>query len=880
MSIDSLRAALSERYAITRELGAGGMATVYLAEDIKHQRQVAIKVLRPELAAVLGADRFVQEIHTTAQLQHPNILPLFDSGSAEGFLYYVMPFVDGESLRDKLNRETQFGISESVRLISEIADALHYAHQQGVVHRDIKPENILLHAGRPMVADFGIALAVSAAAGGRMTETGLSLGTPHYMSPEQATAEKNITSRSDVYSLAAVLYEMLTGNPPHTGASVQQIIMKIVTEDAVPVRTLRKSVPANVEAALSKALEKVPADRFESAKALSDALHDTAFRLDTVGHAGGSQATAAGTWRHRLRDPFFAVPSAVAVAAIALAVAAFVIRRVPAADDAPTIRTVLTGLSPERTRLGGRRVAISSDGKTLVVGGPDEMLYVRQADDTTFRQIPGTKGALHPAISPDGDWVAFTQGMGLVKVQLNGGPVVTIAESGSNPHWFAQDSIIYDYAGVLYIAVSGKSSRIADVHGGRPFMLPDRSGVLFEERSIGVMSTGGVMLLELATGETSLLVPGGSNPRYIPAGELLYGDYSLQAVFAAHFDLAKHKTSGAPVPVLPSVAVFGGGAVQMDVSDNGTLVYIGASARSEQYRLFWIDMVGAVTPLSLEPGAPSLPRISHDGSRLAYYESTGRSFAAYVYDFATGARTAFPGSLGGYAVWLPGDTSIYLSGPGSTVLAATDGSGHARSIEYSARGPIVGVSPDGEWVIVEEFNGPTAPDILIARGNTDTLDARPYLHATWAEMQPIVSPDGHWMAYVSDETGSGEVYIRSFPDPGPAARISTGGGSNPLWAPDGSALYYISSSDMYRAQLRIGDVTLVISRRKLFTVPLQFDFEVRVQQIDIAPDGSRFVVAALDPATAEQDGGRQSPGVGTMFLVANWFSELKTAMAH
>jgi serine/threonine-protein kinase len=268
------------------------MATVYLAEDIRHKRRVALKVLKPELAAVLGAERFVQEITTTAALQHPHILPLFDSGTAGGFLFYVMPFIDGETLRAKLDRETQLGIDEAVKLTTAVADALDYAHRHGVIHRDIKPENILLHEGRPMVADFGIALAVSAAAGGRMTETGLSLGTPHYMSPEQATAEKEITARSDVYSLASVLYEMLTGSPPHVGASAQQIIMKIVTEEAAPVTRLRKSVPPNVAAAVARALEKLPADRFEGAKAFAEALGTESFRY--TGIAGSAASGVAG----------------------------------------------------------------------------------------------------------------------------------------------------------------------------------------------------------------------------------------------------------------------------------------------------------------------------------------------------------------------------------------------------------------------------------------------------------------------------------------------------------------------------------------------------------------------------------------------------------
>jgi tRNA A-37 threonylcarbamoyl transferase component Bud32/Tol biopolymer transport system component len=300
MSLDSLRAALADRYAIERELGQGGMATVYLAHDLKHDRPVAIKVLKPELAAVLGAERFIQEIKTTAALSHPHILPLFDSGSADGQLYYVMPYIEGETVREKLNRETQFGIDEAVKITTEVADALDYAHRHGVIHRDIKPENILLHDGRPMVMDFGIALAVSAAAGGRMTETGLSLGTPHYMSPEQATADKTITNRSDIYSLGAVLYEMLAGNPPHIGSSAQQIIMKIIAEPTQAVTVFRRSVPANVAAAVQKALEKLPADRFETANELGAALADPHFTTATT---AGNADTARG-FRRWIRNPW------------------------------------------------------------------------------------------------------------------------------------------------------------------------------------------------------------------------------------------------------------------------------------------------------------------------------------------------------------------------------------------------------------------------------------------------------------------------------------------------------------------------------------------------------------------------------------------------
>ncbi|HEV8395869.1 MAG TPA: serine/threonine-protein kinase, partial [Vicinamibacterales bacterium] len=344
---ERLNAALSARYRIEKQLGQGGMATVYLAQDLKHDRKVAVKVLKPELAAVLGAERFVVEIKTTAALQHPHILPLFDSGTADGFLYYVMPYIDGETLRNKLDRETQLGIAEAVKITTDVADALDYAHRHGVIHRDIKPENILLHDGRPVVADFGIALALSAAAGGRMTETGLSLGTPHYMSPEQATAEKEITNRSDIYSLGCVLYEMLTGNPPHVGSSAQQIIMRILTEEVPPVTKLRKAVPPHVAAALIKALERLPADRFEDARSFAAALTDAAFTLTALGGGALSAASAGGAkgWRPRLRDPFVVAPS---LAAAALAVLVATSHRRPSPSPVPPIRFVLTGTDSTR----------------------------------------------------------------------------------------------------------------------------------------------------------------------------------------------------------------------------------------------------------------------------------------------------------------------------------------------------------------------------------------------------------------------------------------------------------------------------------------------------------------------------------------------------
>jgi serine/threonine protein kinase len=293
-AVTRLNAALAGRYAIERELGEGGMATVYLAKDLKHNRNVALKILKPELAAAVGAERFLTEIETTANLTHPHILPLFDSGEADRFLFYVMPHVDGESLREKLDREHQLPVDEAVRIATNVAEALDYAHSRGVIHGDIKPANILLQAGKPVISDFGIALAIGVAGGGRLTETGVSLGTPHYMSPEQATGDLGVGAATDIYALGCVLYEMLVGEPPYTGSTPQAILGRIIAGELASATKLRASVPDNVDATIKKALEQVPADRFTGAQEFATALGDAGFRHGEVVIAG--MAAGRGQW--------------------------------------------------------------------------------------------------------------------------------------------------------------------------------------------------------------------------------------------------------------------------------------------------------------------------------------------------------------------------------------------------------------------------------------------------------------------------------------------------------------------------------------------------------------------------------------------------------
>ena len=356
-----LTTALADRYRVTRELGQGGMATVYLAHDVKHERDVAIKVLHPDLGAALGAERFLSEIKTTAKLQHPHILPLLDSGATDGLLYYVMPFIAGETLRARLERERQLPIDDALRIAREVADALGAAHALGIVHRDVKPENILLQNGHAIVADFGIALAVQAAGGQRMTQTGLSLGTPQYMSPEQAMGERTIDARSDIYALGAVTYEMLVGDARFTGSSVQAIVARVLTERPQSISTVRDTVPFGAEQAVLRALSKLPADRFASTTEFVAALSANATAVDrpTV-HTPVVSAPA-----HQSRG-LRVVASALAVTtAISLALAAWAYTRVPLATQTAIFDAALPDSAPMARVAGTTTIGFGSASRQL-----------------------------------------------------------------------------------------------------------------------------------------------------------------------------------------------------------------------------------------------------------------------------------------------------------------------------------------------------------------------------------------------------------------------------------------------------------------------------------------------------------------------------------
>jgi Tol biopolymer transport system component len=436
-----LTTALEERYRIERPLGAGGMATVYLATDLKHDREVALKVLRPELGAVLGVERFLAEIKITARLDHPHILTLIDSGAEGGFLYYVLPLVRGESLRDKLNREHQLGLDEALAITRQIASALDYAHRHGVVHRDIKPENILLLEGEAMLADFGIALAVSEAGGNRLTETGLSLGTPQYMSPEQATGDRQLDARSDVYSLAAVLYEMLAGEPPVTGPTAQAMIAKLMTERPVHLRVVRGSVPDAVDAAVARALDKTPADRFPSAGEFAQAL---------VAKAATPAAATVVTAAPRSRRGWMIGVASVVLVVMALS-AWLLAGRKPAHQAQAYVLRDRTQLTSSGNVFAS---AVSPDGKQLAYithnCAPAGCRYAVDLQDVgggsaTHRVLDGATAAYGLEWSPDRRNLIFVGTLrgrwGFYLVSALGGPPRYLS-SGAAMFWAGGDSLL------------------------------------------------------------------------------------------------------------------------------------------------------------------------------------------------------------------------------------------------------------------------------------------------------------------------------------------------------------------------------------------------------------------------------------------------------
>ena len=862
-NVARLSAALSLTYRVDRELGAGGMATVYLAHDLKHERDVAIKVLHPDLGAALGAERFLSEIKTTAKLQHPHILPLLDSGAADGLLYYVMPFVDGETLRARLERETQLPIADAVQLAREVADALQYAHDRGIIHRDIKPENILLQ-GAPgnqhaLVADFGIALAVQQAGGQRITQTGLSLGTPQYMSPEQATGEKTIDARADLYALGAVTYEMLVGEPPFTGPSTQAIVARLLTNSPAPLRDTRATVPEHIEAAVLTALAKLPADRQANVTELSAQLRGT---VTTAPPVVSSRARTVETPR-RLRLAL-ALTTLVAIGASVLA--GWLATR-PAPSVIPRTLTVqLPETAQVSERAAYRRVALSRDGRRLYYVGASAggyAIYVRDAEDTMPRQLSGTVRGGAPVPCPDGRSLYFTSAnTTAMRVSADGAAPTQVLDSAVVTDCDARGSLLFTRARGIWLLENGGQARLiaspdsaqGEVLAGSASFLPGGTHLVMFTSRTGEQGTGHLSVVALENGTREDLDVQGRGVRYSQQHLLYTNEGSL---YALPFDARSRRKTGAPVLIATSVATRPQ-ATDFDVSDDGTLVYLSGSLGG-MYSLSRVDRSGREQRLDRDANLYSWPRVAPDGNRVAVeiggirggydvwlFTIGNQSLERLTSNFsgvrplgwsADGRRVAYlamdyPGSprQRRTLAWIPADQSA----PPQRVEVRIPDSSRVEDATIYRGMDLIGIRTGG-------YGRPG--DLWVASAPADTTQhwtARPFLVTPADEETPRLSPDGRWMAYTSNETGVYEVYVRPSSGTGGRVAISAGPGAEPVWARDGSGLFYRGVNRMLFVTLREGQTPAVVRRDTLFADV--YRKETLSIGYDVFPDGRSLLM--------------------------------------
>ena len=863
------------------------MATVYLAEDLKHRRKVALKVLRPELAAIIGAERFLKEIEVTANLQHPNILPLYDSGQADSFLYYVMPYVEGESLRDKLTREKQLGVEESVTLARAVAAALEFAHRHGVVHRDIKPENILLQSGQALVADFGIALALSQAGGSRMTETGMSLGTPHYMSPEQATGDRTLDARSDVYALGCITYEMLAGEPPYLGNTAQAIVAKILTESPTPVRKRRPSVPAHIEAAIQMALAKLPADRFASAAEFGAALVNAGFTLPGT-MALASPGAGEGRWMRMALAGF-------GLAAVLAAALIYGLLRPSKAAPAPVTRVTVALPEGEEMRQGPYgRFAISPDGARLVyvapgVGGGSRLM-IREMDQLRGTPVPGTERAYTPFFSPDGKSVAFYAGaaapIAVKVVSLGGAPPITVLDNFSNASGgdWGKDGYLYLAARTGLVRVPAGGGRLEeltkiDANRGEaihswPQLLPAGDAVIF---TISHVSAGGneIAVLDLESRKVTTLIPG-TYARYSPTGHLIYSQFPAERL-AVPFDARRKKITGPSVSLPERIALRGSEVADAAFSNTGTLVYASGSVGIEY--LNWVTRDGQHTEIDSSWTADFITHaLSPDGKRVivSLIKAGPRDLWIKELDRGPLTRFTFEGQTNQRPEWSRDGRSITFvsnrSGKNALYRQRADGNGTPELVVSGKQEPrpiAEGFeSPDGKWVIYRtETTEAGAGDIMALRPGVDTMPV-PLVATPFHEAAPVLSSDGRWLAYTSSESGGNDVYVRPFPNVGGGRwQVSVGGGREPVWSHSGRELFYKSSDDqLVAATIATVNGFEIRDRKSLFS-SADYDNDTEHARFNVSPDDQRFLMS------------RRNTGSGTeLVLVVNWFTELKARM--
>ncbi len=873
---DRLQATLGGAYTLGPELGGGGMSRVFAAEETALGRRVVVKVLPPELAGEVNAERFKREIRLVGQLHHPHVVPLLSTGESEGLLYYTMPYIDGESLRGRLDRLGEMSVGEVVKLLRDIADALAYAHRRGVVHRDLKPENILLAEGHALVADFGVAKALSAAGASTLTSTGVTLGTPAYMAPEQAAAEPLVDSRADLYSLGVVAYEMLTGHAPFVGRPAQAVLAAHLAEAPEPIARRRASIPPSLAALVMRCLEKRPADRPQSAEEVEAAL-----ALE------GARPTSAATRIERAQSGRWLWAVAAVLACLGLgAVGATLLRR-DAQPSAHAIRaSVLVPADPASFQFPAGRLAISPDGRLLVFAAGGR-LWLRPIDAVEAQPLPGTEGAISPFWSPDGHQLGFFTDGKLKRIDLAGGPpnAVTDSAGGLSGAWNHENVIVFgrERSGIWRVSSSGGTPvpvTTLDTTAGEiahqfPHFLPDGRHFLYlaiGSRTGSPWEARGVFVGSLDGGEpTRLLLTGGSNVAYSNGYLLFLQDAALMA---QPLDLDRIALTGDAALVgehIQTSARVGQSTGAFAASSAGLLVYQSGPSR-QLSRLTWTDRDGTDAGVLGEEAEYSALELSPDArhAAVAMLDRASGNRDIWLFDLARGVRTRVTSGLRDVRAltWSPDGRRLAFrvarDGRFDLYQVVADGVSREQRIWSDTLSKYPSSwSPDGRVILYHTGRSTlrTGEDLWVLPLAGDRKPY-PFVQTRFNELEGRFSPDGRWVVFQSDETGRNEVYVMPFPGRGGKWRISIGGGHAPRWRRDGKEIFYLAPGDtLMAAAVRGQDSTFEVGTvRPLFVA----DRPDAGFEWDVSADGRRFLFNT-----------RAEPTGSPITLVVNWTAGLR-----
>ena len=776
-----------------------------------------------------------------------------------------MPYLEGETLRNRIDREHQLPVDEAVALASKVAGALQHAHEHGVIHRDVKPANILLQDGEPVVADFGIALALGVAGGTRLTETGLSVGTPFYMSPEQATGDQAVGASTDTYALGSVLYEMLVGEPPYPGTTAQAVLGKIIAGNPVSATEQRPSIPANVDAAVRKALEKLPADRFTSAQDFATALGDEHFRYGELATVGAD--VGVGPWKR------LTIAMTTLAALLAVTLGWSLLRSDPPAPPRPVTRVSVHIPEDQFFHSSRGDFDLSRDGSVMVYRGVSEgtlpQLWVRRWDALDATPIRDTERATRPAISPNGQEVAFTAPGSVIHVTpLQGGVSRTITDSaapnGGLPRWSPDGAWIY------FSDASGGLSR-----------LPSGGSAVYTVFGVGKVPR--IQALDVETGEIRDLTVG-RYPRHSNTGHLLFQDATETTLLVAPFDVERLELAGAPLPLADGLLPVGQNPGSFAVSQTGKIVYRVGGLTGSGASPVWVERDG--TAREIDPGwrvrgssDRSSLALSPDGTRLAIsnLDSEG-TWDLWVKQLDTGpfSRLTFEGDVNFRAQWSLDSRSLtfvsHRGGAGGDLWTKrADGSGTAELV-LDTEGSIreASYTPDGTWLAFREGANQTA-DMYAIRPGVDSV-AVPLEVTEFQERSIALSRDGRWVAYVSNNTGGDQVYVRPFPDTGSGlVQVSTNGRYDPVWAHSGRELFYRNGANELVAVQVSGDPTFVAGQQEgLFSMADYLPSNGN-PLYDVSPDDRRFVMLRITEQARDDT---------ELIMVDRWAEELRQRMGN